>query len=187
MNLKNNMILKVIKIKPWMIKFKINDQIYFIRESAESSHSYALWKYDPTDNKGHYKVECLESAYGNLRISDFVPIKRGQTYRGIDSYKFLMALAYKGFGKAVGMCEEDIDKLKYEARIIWLENKIVELYENIARLEEERAKTISVLKHQLEFYEWIENGGNIQEYIKWRENGGDAHEFFKRLNDKEDI
>lgn len=54
------MILKILKIKPWMIKFKIDNHIYFIKSVDDLFESgKQLFEYIPVDDKGHYKTECL--------------------------------------------------------------------------------------------------------------------------------
>ena len=127
------MILKVIKIKPWMIKFKIDDVIYFIKDGDETFEHYkTLYKYIPTDDKGHYKTEALKSSYGDLNISDFVSLKPGQTYRDIDGRKFCAALAWYNFGEAVGMSDDNIKAFKCERQKIMCEEKIEKLEKELA-------------------------------------------------------
>ena len=127
------MILKILKIKPWMIKFRIDDQIYFIKQIDEIyEHGKMLWKYIPLDNKGHYKTECLKHSCGDLNISDFVTKKYGQTYRDINLRKFWAALAWDNFGEAVGMSTENINAFKRERQKIMCEEKIAELEKELA-------------------------------------------------------
>lgn len=144
------MTLKILKIKPWMIKFKIDDQIYFIKD-GDNVYEYAkqLYRYIPTDDKGHYKTECLKGTFGSLNVSDFVTRKNGQTYRDIDTHKFLAALAWYNFGEAVGMSEEDIKAFKTERQKIMWKEKIEKLEKelSIARLE------LFILEHPEEYME----------------------------------
>lgn len=125
--------LKMIKIKPWMIKFKIDDVIYFIKDGDETFEHYkTLYRYIPTDDKGHYKTEALKGSYGDLNISDFVSLKPGLTYRDIDGRKFWAALAWYNFGEAVGMSEENVIAFKRERQKIMCEEKIERLESELA-------------------------------------------------------
>ena len=120
--------LKVIKIKPWMIKFKIDDKIYFIKNNDEyGEYSKTLYRFIPTDNKGHYKTEAIKGSIGKLNISDFVIRKPGQTYSQIDPERFLAALSWNLFGEAVGMDEKDVEKYILEHRKNILKDKIKKL------------------------------------------------------------
>ena len=117
--------LKILKIKPWMIKFQIDNQIYFIKSVDDAyEHCKQLYKYVPLDNKGHYKTECLKGSFGDLNISDFVTRKYGQTYRDLDLRKFWAALAWYDFGEAVGMSKENVAAFKREHQKIVCEEKI---------------------------------------------------------------
>lgn len=141
------MILEILKIKSWMIKFKIDDHIYFIKSVDDLFESgKQLFEYIPVDNKGHYKTECLAGSYGDLNVSDFVTMKRGQTYKQIDLCKFWAALAWFGFGEAVGMSKDNIEWFKRQHRIIVQEEKVKKAEE---QLETERLK-LSVLKRTIE-------------------------------------
>ena len=128
------MILKILKIKPWMIKFKVNNQIYFIKQTDEAYEcSKQLFKYIPIDDKGHYKTELLYTSYGDLNVGDFVTRKIGQTYRDIDRRKFLAALAWYNFGEFVGMSKEDISEYKRERQKIMCEEKIAQLEKELSK------------------------------------------------------
>lgn len=130
--------LKVIKIKPWMIKFKIDDKIYFIKNNDEyGEYSKTLYRFIPTDNKGHYKTEAIKGSIGELNISDFVIRKPGQTYSQIDPERFLAALSWNLFGEAVGMDEKDVEKYILEHRKNKIKDKIKRLTHELAsaRLE----------------------------------------------------
>lgn len=141
------MILKILKIKPWMIKFKIDDHIYFIKSVDDLFESgKQLFEYIPVGNKGHYKTECLAGSYGDLNVSDFVIMKRGQTYKQIDLCKFWAALAWFGFGEVVGMSSDNIEWFKRQHRIIVQEEKVKKAEDQLAL---ERLK-LSVLKRTME-------------------------------------
>lgn len=125
--------LKMIKIKPWMIKFKIDDKIYFIKDGDDAYEHYkTLYRYIPTDDKGHYKTEALKGSIGSLNVGDFVSRKPGQTYRDIDGRKFWAALAWYDFGEAVGMSEENVIAFKRERQKIMCEKKIERLESELA-------------------------------------------------------
>lgn len=131
-----------------MIKFKIDNQIYFIKDGDDVyENAKQLYKYIPTDDKGHYKTECLKGTFGSLNISDFVTRKNGQTYRDIDTRKFLAALAWYNFGEAVGMSKEDIVAFKRERQKIMCEEKIKALEDELAS---ERLK-LFILEHWEEY------------------------------------
>lgn len=130
-----------------MIKFKIDDHIYFIKSVDDLFESGKhLFEYIPVDNKGHYKTEWLARSYGDLNVSDFVTMKRGQTYKQMDLCKFWAALAWFGFGEAVGMSKDNIEWFKRQHRIIVQEEKVKKAEEQLAF---ERLK-LSVLKRTIE-------------------------------------
>lgn len=146
------MILRILKIKPWMIKFKIDDQIYFIKDCDETyEHFKTLYKYIPTDNKGHYKTEVLKHSAGNLNTNDFVTYKRGRTYKDADLRKFWSALAWYNFGEIVGMSAENISAFKRERQKIMCEEKIEKLEKELAS---ERLR-LFILEHPEDYkLEW---------------------------------
>ena len=117
-----------------MIKFKIDDKIYFLKEVDEPYDNYTkLYQYIPTDNKGHYKTECLAYYFGSLNVSDYITRKNGQTYRDIDKTKFCAALAWHNFGEALGMNIDDIKTFKREHQIIKCKQKISDLEKALAK------------------------------------------------------
>lgn len=125
--------LKMIKIKPWMIKFKIDDKIYFIKDGDDAYEYYkTLYRYIPTDDKGHYRTEALKGSIGSLNVGDFVSRKPGQTYRDVDSRKFWAALAWYDFGEAIGMSDENVIAFKRERQKIMCEEKIKRLESELA-------------------------------------------------------
>ena len=126
--------IEVLKIKPWMIKFKVDNQIYFIKQTDEAyEHSKQLFKYIPLDDKGHYKTELLYTSFGDLNVGDFVTRKLGQTYSDIDQNKFLAALAWYNFGEFVGMSKEDILEYKRERQKIMCKEKIAQLEKELSK------------------------------------------------------
>ena len=117
-----------------MIKFKIDDKIYFLKEVDEPYDNYTkLYQYIPIDDKGHYKTECLAHYYGGLNVSDYITRKNGQTYRDIDKTKFWAALAWHNFGEAVGMNAEDIKIFKREKQKIECKNRIAALEQSLTK------------------------------------------------------
>lgn len=140
--------LKIIKIKPWMIKFKIDDKIYFIKDGDDAYEHYkTLYRYIPTDDKGHYKTEALKGSFGDLNISDFVVRKPGQTYSQIDPERFFAALSWYLFGEAVGMSKDDVERYNLEHRKNILKDKI-------KRLERELSSSrldLFILEHPEEY------------------------------------
>lgn len=141
--------IQILKIKPWMIKFRANNQIYFIKQIDEScSNGKQLWKYIPLDNNGHYKTEYLEGSYGDLNVRDFVPDRHpGQTYSQIDTEKFCAALAWYNFGEILGMSENEIKEYKTKRQIIMCEEKIKDLEQ---KLGSERLR-LFILTHPEEY------------------------------------
>lgn len=150
--------IKILKIKPWMIKFKVDDQIYFIKDTDEIyESSKQLFRYIPFDNKGHYKTELLYTSSGSLNIYDFVTRKHGQTYKDIDLNKFCAALAWYNFGEFVGMNKEDITKHKTEHRIIICREKIDKLEKELAS----QRLILFILEHPEEYKENTDDSRTI--------------------------
>ena len=120
--------ITILKVKPWQIKFKVDDKIYFIKQIDEScSNGKQLWRYIPIDNNGRYKAEFIKGSYGDLRISDFITQHPGQTYQQIDRRKFLAAIAWYNFGECIGMNQAEIKHYKNEWQIIKCEEEISDL------------------------------------------------------------
>lgn len=112
--------------------------------SDDYEYYKALFQYIPTDNKGHYRTVHLKDSFGDLDVSDFVRQKWGQTYRDIDPVRFWGALAWYGFGEAVGMSSNDVNKHV-------LENMKIQCKDRIAKLEEElKAKRRELAQLEME-------------------------------------
>ena len=148
--------IKILKIKPWMIKFKVTtisdytrnpiEKIYFIKDGDEWGEStFSLYEYSKLDDKGHYTTKPLAGRYGFFNVDDFVIWKNGMTYKKIDTTNFLAALAECGFGEYVGMDEDLITRYK-------VLNKQNRLKARWNRLKDEMDKVEAELK-EIENYD----------------------------------
>lgn len=138
--------LVILKIKPWMIKFKIDDKIYFVKAIDDAyEDGTELYQYIPTDHKGHYITKKLKASWTSFNLNDYITLKRGQTYRDIDKVKFWSQLAWVDFGETVGMGKDAIKYFK-------VERQKIKCKEKIDRLEKELSseKTALIYLEQLQ-------------------------------------
>lgn len=154
--------VKFLKIKPWMIKFKINDDIFFIKFVDEiDENKTALYKYIPTDDKGHYRPKWLKSCYGISSLSDYFSepfsCNKGGIYRDIKDHSetFLSRMAINGFGEYIGLNE-------FECKKYILKNKIQKIEYRIAKLEKETDSIRSDIEEIERELECLHNWQNEQ-------------------------
>lgn len=128
------MILTVLKINNWSIKFKVDNKIYFIKD-VDDCQEYAktIWQYIPTDKKGHYKTKSLKTTSGSLNIYNYVGSRHGLTYTHINKPKFFAQLVKDGFGDIIGMDQETIWFFEKERKIIACKEKIQKLEKELEK------------------------------------------------------
>ena len=122
--------LTILKVKPWMIKFAIDDQIFFIKEVDDAYESVKqLYRFIPIGEHGHYETECLVGKLGHLDLTDYIGKHvHGQTYDQFDKARFWSQLAKDGFGEFVGMPSETVAFYKKH-------HDEIECYDKIQKLE----------------------------------------------------
>lgn len=140
--------LVILKKKPWMVKFKVNDTIYFIKQ-VDGKYAQTLYMYIPTDDNGHYETKPLKTDYSDFNLSDYITPKKGCSFKEINlnNRKFVSQLAWLNFGECVGMNPIEIKAYKTERQKIQCEEKI-------AALEKELAKwrlQLFILEHPEEY------------------------------------
>lgn len=141
--------IKILKTKPWMIKFAVWSaknlldfpelHYYFIKED-DSDYTYSLFEYYKEDNYGHYKTKRLATKVGDFDLSKYMMQKPGRTYKEASEYdkeKILSELANDGFGIYIKMETEQIDYYKYEYKKMMCMERLKKLREETRKVETE--------------------------------------------------
>lgn len=130
--------IKIIKVKPWMIKFKIDNKVYFIKDASEDGEELvSCYEFIQTDIYGHYVTKHISSKFGLWSVYYFLGTFK--TYSQINVERFITKLIERGL-----ISLDLIDKTYYRP------NSLIE--EEIEKLEREismRQKEIEKLKAKL--------------------------------------
>ena len=131
--------IKIIKVKPWMIKFKIDDKVYFIKDTSDDGESIVgCFEFILTDKYGHYTVRHISSKFGLWSVTHY--LGKFNTYSQIDLTRFITKLVTEGL-----MSLDDVDKSYYDPDSL-IKEKIAKLEEKIHQHEAEIEKLKAQLK-----------------------------------------
>lgn len=135
------MIFKIKKIKPWSIKFYVDEKLYLIHECSDTYEPKVdFYQFIPGTN-GSYELVYLAHRLGELRGYDS-RTHQGETYRDIDMVQFINQLCYDGFGKYVGLSDEYIYDAIIRYKLDGIDQEIKRLEDRKAKLLEKRAEII---------------------------------------------
>lgn len=109
---------KILKIKPWMIKFSFDGQRYFIKEEDCEEPIIVFYKFD-CDNTGKYQTTYMDSHYGSLTWLNHI---RGLTYRDYDKEYIINKLVEYGFN--FGLSEDEFDYLSLWCQVDKIKRQI---------------------------------------------------------------
>jgi len=127
--------IKILKIKPWMIKFSVNGQKYFIKDTGETFEPVtSLFKFD-CDETGHYKTEHVKSIYGSFDPFYLTRCGHGCSYKHIDTTAFIGKLL--SYGLNPGIDQDIADRCKKEAEIERIQWKIDRANDELERLKKQ--------------------------------------------------
>lgn len=147
--------IKIIKIKPWMIKFSVDDNKYMIHENDDFYEpSYSLYKFE-SDKNGRYKLTYLAGQSGHIHGYDS-RTKHGEPYKNIDIIQFIAQLCYDGFAQYVGVDKE-------YAECVLAIYKLKQIDKELFILKERKESLLNTRKN---FAKLLENAGNWQTYLE---------------------
>ena len=105
--------LKILRVKPWSIKFSLDGRKYIIKDTGDGCDSITTLFSFESDEKGKYTVTPLKSCYGSFYAHRWVDMTK--TYAQMDKTAFLQKLCVKGFGEAISVSGDGFikaDKMK---------------------------------------------------------------------------
>lgn len=143
--------MKILKVKPWMIKFENDGKIFFLKEMDETyEHFHSLYRYIPTDDKGHYKTEFLASINKPLKHIDYFGeyIPKSRAYKDYPYNIFWMELALNGFAEYVG--KYPVDEISKEQLI--LKNELKKAQKDLKKDLEDIEKLYQAYKEQADIF-----------------------------------
>ena len=124
--------VRILKIKPWQIKFRIEDRIYILHEQGDTYEPSTVLYRVHTDENGRYELEHLGGILGSFHFSKIYPefLQHGQTYSYLDGEKILGWLASRGLSPEMDREEmahfERIDRRNTLQDMLMRELKVVE-------------------------------------------------------------
>lgn len=134
--------VKITKVKPWAIYFKIKDEHYLLHEHSEGGETSIQLYHRELNEFGNWKLDCLVGDFiGQSLLSMIKTIsKRGNAvivYSQIDIKFFVFKLSMKGF--ITSCLDKEVKKTKKEIEFRKEEIKTLERI-----LTEKRMKLIEL-------------------------------------------